>query len=160
MNFARRDSGHLVMSEPSTMTAPESTKNDPATALRSVDFPDPLVPMMMTNERSWTFSRTPRSARSSFAVPALKVLLIPATSSMGCLRGRLLPQGSHPLQQRRHNQGQEHEHRGRQFQVVGVESHAQCDRHQQPEQYRANNRAGNTQPQRPRSDQRLADDHA
>src|SRR5215470_8254366 len=125
MNFARLDSCHLVMSEPSTLIDPESTKNDPATALRSVDFPEPLVPMMMTNEPSCTFSSTPRRARSSFAVPAWKVLLIPATSSMGCLRRRFLPPGCYPLQQRGRNQRQEHEHRGRQFQVVRVEPHAQ-----------------------------------
>ena len=46
----------------------------PATAFSSVDLPDPLVPMTTTNEPSSIESVTPRSARTSFGVPALNVL--------------------------------------------------------------------------------------
>src|SRR5262245_36525673 len=61
---------------------PLSTRNVPATALRSVDFPEPLVPMMIRNELGSNRSETLRSARTSFGVPGLKVLVMLETSSM------------------------------------------------------------------------------
>src|SRR6266705_2989746 len=44
---------------------PSSTKNVPATALRKVDFPEPLVPMMITHEPGSRVRLTPRSERTS-----------------------------------------------------------------------------------------------
>ena len=49
---ARRCSGQRVMSAPPRLIVPASTKNVPATALSSVDLPEPLVPMTTTNEPS------------------------------------------------------------------------------------------------------------
>src|SRR4030095_15860884 len=130
MNFARRDSGHLVMSAPSTLIFPESTKKEPATAFNSVDFPDPFVPMMMTNDPSWTFSPTSRSARSSLGVPALKILLTLAISSMGRSGVHPLLQRAQPFQQCRRNQCEKNEHCRRQFQIIGIQSNAQRNCHQ------------------------------
>ena len=50
MSFARRCSGHFVIVWPASVIVPLSAMNEPATALRSVDLPDPLVPMMIRNE--------------------------------------------------------------------------------------------------------------
>src|SRR5499425_2599500 len=160
MNFARRHSAHPVMSEPSILIFPESTKKDPATAFNSVDFPEPFVPMMMTNDPSCTFSSTPRSARISFGVPALNVLLTRAISSMRRLRGRFLPQRPHTFEQRRRDQRQKNKHGRSQFQVIRVQSQAQRNRHQQAKQHRTHHRARDAQPERPRSYQRLTDNYA
>ena len=49
---ARRCSGQRVMSTPSSVIRPVSSKKPPATAFSSVDLPEPFVPMTMTNEPS------------------------------------------------------------------------------------------------------------
>ncbi len=54
----------------------------PATALRSVDLPDPLDPMTLTNWPAGRERSTPLSATISLAVPAKKTLRI-ALSSRG-----------------------------------------------------------------------------
>ena len=93
MSDARRCSGQRrdVRARPAE-SSPRSTKNPPATALSSVDFPDPFVPMTMTNEPSSTVRSTPRSARTSFGVPALKVLKTLRSSSTATSPG--LPRSS------------------------------------------------------------------
>src|SRR5215510_9056926 len=103
------------MSAPSILIFPESTKKEPATAFSSVDFPDPFDPMIMTNDLSSTSSPTPRSACSSFGVPALNVLLTPAISSMGSLRRHFLANLPHPIQQRGRDQREKHENCRRQL---------------------------------------------
>ncbi len=54
----------------------------------------------------------------------------------------------------------EHEDRGDQLEVVRVETAAQRDRDEQPEEHRAHHRAGDDEAELPRPDQRLADDDA
>jgi hypothetical protein len=51
-NRARRCSGSRVMFQPSRSMRPSLTKNVPATALRNVDLPEPLVPTTARNPPS------------------------------------------------------------------------------------------------------------
>ena len=48
ISAARRCSGHAVISAPSSLMLPASTGNPPATALSSVDFPEPDGPTTAT----------------------------------------------------------------------------------------------------------------
>src|SRR5882724_3588588 len=114
MSFARRCSGQWVMSSPAREIVPESTPSDPATTLSKVDFPEPFVPMMTTNDPSSTLRLTPCSARSSLGVPGLKVLLTLLISSMG---GPGLAQVK-KFDQLGRNQRQKDKHRSNQFQIV------------------------------------------
>ena len=66
----------------------------PATALSSVDLPEPLEPMMLTNWPAGTPRSTPSSATTSLAVPGKKTLRMPVSSrgparAVALLRGRL-----------------------------------------------------------------------
>src|SRR3954453_17198211 len=99
---------------------PWSTKKVPATAFSSVDFPEPLVPMMMTQEPAVSSNVTPLRECTSFGVPGLKVLEIVRISSM-CT--------PHPAlaDEPRNNQRDENEGGRDQFQIVGAESPAQGD---------------------------------
>src|SRR6188768_2385185 len=111
MSLARRCSAQRVMLRPATKMRPASTKNVPATALSSVDFPEPLVPMMRRNEPVSSRSETLRSARTSFGVPGLNVLVMSEISSMsggGGLRGGSRFQFA---QQRGRDESDEHERR-------------------------------------------------
>src|SRR5512133_1645904 len=105
MNFARLCSGHLVTSLLAKWILPSSSRNVPATAFSSVDLPEPLVPTTITNEPSSSFRSTPCSERTSLMVPALKVLRMPRSSSMGRLH--FLP--VQLAQQSRHDQRHKHE---------------------------------------------------
>src|SRR5690348_10132698 len=98
---------------------PESTRNVPATAFKSVDLPEPFVPMMITNDPASNVRLTPCSERTSLGVPALKVLRTCSTLSMGGVPVLQLVEHS------RQNQGHEDEGRGDQLQVVGIQAPAQ-----------------------------------
>ena len=89
MNFARRCSGQRVMSVPSSTMEPSSTMNEPASALSSVDLPEPLVPMTTTNVPSSSARFTPCSARTSLGVSGLNVLRIVLIASIALPRLRL-----------------------------------------------------------------------
>src|SRR5215475_7638702 len=156
MRWARLCSGHRLISLPASEIEPESTGNDPATALSRVDFPEPLVPMMTTNEPGSTLRLTPSSARSSLGVPGLKVLRIVSSSSMGRTRSFEVVS----LEQPGGDQRQENKQRGDEFQVVGIEAHAESDGHQQPEKHRAHHRAYDAYPELPGADQCFSDDYA
>src|SRR5262249_49921680 len=67
---------------PERVSVPVSAKKVPATALSRVDFPEPFVPIMRRKEPGSRRSETPRSARTSFGVPGLNVLVRLAISSM------------------------------------------------------------------------------
>src|SRR5437016_703466 len=140
MNFARRCSGHRVTSSPPIRTLPWSTGKAPATAFRRVDFPEPLVPTTITNDPSSMVKSTPCRDRTSLGVPWLKVLRMARSSSMGCLRPRLL--AIEPANESGNDQGQKQEQRGDQFEIVRIESPAQRDGHQQAEQHRTHDRSG------------------
>src|SRR5579864_4337434 len=107
--------------------APASTVNVPATALSNVDLPEPFIPMTTTTDPFSICRSTPWSARTSLGVFGKKVLAMPAISST-----------CHPLPDIRRQVGQyeghQHKRSGDQLQVVWVQSPAQGDRHQQPEQ--------------------------
>src|SRR5438477_10247821 len=130
MSFARLCSGHLVMSAPVRKIAPESTQNDPATALSKVDFPEPFVPMMTTNDPSFTVRLTACSACSSLGVPGLNVLLTVRISSMGWSGLEQVK----PFQEPGSYKRQKDEQCSDEFQVIGIQSQAQCDCHQEPEE--------------------------
>src|SRR4029434_4957131 len=83
MNRARRCSGQRVTSWPSRWMLPESTKNVPAIAFSSVDFPEPFVPITITNEPSSMVRSTSCKDLTSLGVPALNVFTIFFVSSMG-----------------------------------------------------------------------------
>src|SRR2546427_12532476 len=118
------------MSAPVRKIAPESTQNDPATALSKVDFPEPFVPMMTTNDPSFTVGLTACSACSSLGVPGLNVLLSGRISSMG---GSALEQVK-PFQEPGGYKRQQGEQRSDECQGIGIESQAQCDCRQTPEE--------------------------
>src|SRR5882672_302682 len=99
---------------------PSSTKNVPATALRKVDLPEPLVPMMTTQEPGSSVILTPRSEWTSFGVPGLKVFLIERISSMGAPQPRL-------AEELRHDERDENEAGGDELEVVGIEPPAERD---------------------------------
>src|SRR5262249_11326480 len=149
---ARRCSGQRVTSRPASRIVPASTENAPATALRSVDFPEPLVPTTTRNEPSSSVRSTPRSARTSFGVPWLKVFATPRSSSTATS-----PQPPADLGER---ERREHEDRGDQLQVVRVEPGAERDRDQESEDERPHERAGYDEPHLVRADQCLPDDDA
>src|SRR6266487_2892175 len=110
---------------------PESTKKVPAMAFSSVDFPEPLVPITITKEPSSIKRSTFCRDRTSFGVPALNVLDICRVSSMGGRPRFLCTQFG---QQIRKDQGQEHKYRRDELQVIRIQTPAQGDGHQQPEQ--------------------------
>src|ERR1051325_7540808 len=132
------------------LIAPWSTKKLPATALSSVDFPEPFVPMTMTNEPSSISSETPRNARTSFGVPSKNVFRRSRSCSMSS-------QFSH---QHRQHERAEDEDRGDEFQIVRIESPSKCDGDDQPEHDRAHDGAGERGADGVRPDERAADDHA
>src|SRR5215470_10209028 len=98
---------------------PESMKNVPAMAFRSVDFPDPLVPMTTTHDPSSIKTSTPRSERTSFRVPGLKVLEMRRISSMD---GACLFLLLHPFESTRQNQRQENEYCCNELQIIRVQT--------------------------------------
>src|SRR4051794_22856323 len=113
--------------------APPSTKKLPATALSSVDFPEPFVPMTMTNDPSSICSDTPRSARTSFGVPAKNVFCNSRSCSM--------PSHFHLLHQHRHHQRAEDEDRGDELEIVRIQSPPQRERDDQSKEHGAYDRA-------------------
>ncbi len=76
IRFALLCSGQPVMSFPESSRLPESVIIFPATAFRSVDLPDPFVPITTTHEPSSIQRSTPCSALTSFKVPGLNVIFI------------------------------------------------------------------------------------
>src|SRR3954454_21057168 len=147
---ARRCSGQRVTSFSAMLIVPRYTYKLPATALSSVDFPEPFVPMTMTNEPSSMSSDTPRRERTSFGVPSKNVLRSSRTCSMSL----------HFLQRHRQHERAENEDRGHQFQVVRIESPAQRERDDQSKKHRAHDRADERGADAVGADQRAADDHA
>src|SRR5262249_32212024 len=125
MNFALRCSGQRVTSRSFRRMVPASTKKLPATALSSVDFPEPFVPMTITNSARSMSRLTPRSARTSLGVSAWNVLVMPRASSM-------VGPPLHPVEQPREHQRDEDEAGGDQLQVVRVHPPAQGNGDQQP----------------------------
>src|SRR5580765_6592823 len=108
------------MSCPASLIVPVSAMNVPATALSRVDLPEPFDPMMVRNEAASSHSDTPRSARTSFGVPGLNVLLMSEISSMSD-GGRFRGGGRFEFAQYRgSDQRDEHESGGDAFQVVRV----------------------------------------
>src|SRR5262245_30625211 len=142
MNLARRCSGQLVTSRPARRSVPSSTRNDPAAALRNVDFPEPLVPMTMTNEPASIARSTPSSARTSLAVQAEKVLRIPMASNIPS--SQQCPQAAHLAGQ---NQGQNHEDRGEELQVIGIQTRQQHHRSQKAKEHGSHDGADQRQPE-------------
>src|SRR3954462_10904879 len=117
MSLARRCSGQLVISSPATEISPESMRNEPATAFSKVELPEPLMPIITMNEPSSTLTLTDCSARSSFGVPGLNVLLTVRTSSMGGPRIKKI----RALEQLRRDEGQKHKYSGDKSQVIGIQ---------------------------------------
>src|SRR5262245_48891322 len=115
---------------------PISTGNVPATALSRVDFPEPFVPMTITNEPGSRTRSMPRKARTSLAVPAWNVFAIWVSSSISS-RSAI----AHPRQGIRQDQRDEHKDGSHQLEIVRIQSCAQRDRDQQAEQDRPHHRA-------------------
>src|ERR1035438_934723 len=136
ISVARACSGHRVTSRPASRMFPSSTGKVPATAFSRVDFPEPLVPMMITQEPSASSRFTPRKERTSFGVPGLNVFETPRTSSMRA------PQALFP-QELRHNERAEDKYRCDQLQIVGTEAPSQRHGYQQPEEHRTHHRTDN-----------------
>src|SRR2546425_8655505 len=116
MSVARRCSGQRVTSLPARQIVPVSTRNVPATALRSVDLPEPLVPMTMTKDPSVIVRSTLCRARTSFGVPALNVFEIPRISSIGHSGFAFLQ----TLQEVGQDEGRKHENRSDQLQIIRI----------------------------------------
>src|SRR6478672_5458984 len=136
---------------------PESTTNVPAMALSNVDLPEPFVPITITNDPSSIVRSTPCRDRTSFGVPALKVLARFLVSSIDWYPGSLRAELREQVGQ---DQRQEYEHGSDQLKIVRIESPAQCDRHQEPEKHRAHHRASDGKTELSRPNQRFSDDHA
>src|SRR5262245_59183055 len=102
---ARRCSGQRVTLRPAMSIEPRSTMKLPATVLSIVDFPEPFVPMTMTNDPSSISSDTPRRARTSFGVPSKNVLR----------RSRSCSMPFHFLQEHGQDERAEHKERGHQL---------------------------------------------
>src|SRR5258708_17761151 len=130
--------------------APRSTKKLPAAALSSVDFPEPFVPITVTNEPSSIRSDTPRSARTSFGVSAKNVFCNSRSCSMS----------SHLLHRRRQHQRAEDKDRRHELEVVRVQAPAQGHRDDQSEEDRAHDRAGQSGSYAVRSHESPADHDA
>src|ERR1700716_4303069 len=113
MSSARACSGHRVTSRPAHRMVPSSTRNVPATAFSRVDFPEPLVPMMITQEPAARSRFSPRRERTSFGVSALNVFATPWISSMSTPQALL-------TQELWHDEGAEDEHCRDHLQVVGT----------------------------------------
>src|SRR5262245_23431087 len=146
---------------------PASTGKLPATALSNVDFPDPLVPITITQEPSSIVRSIPQSAFTSFEVPGLNVLKTFCSSSMEHrfrLRSRdwledarlFFELGQNPRQDQRH----ENKAGGDQFEIVGIEPPTECNSDEQAEQNRSHDRTGECQSQTSRANQGFADDDA
>ena len=78
MERLRTYSRCLVTSRSPSVILPSVSANVPATALSSVDLPEPFEPMMLTNWPAGTSRSTPASATTSLAVPGKKTLRTPA----------------------------------------------------------------------------------
>ncbi len=76
----RTCSACLVTSLPPSTILPPLTGKAPATPFSSVDLPDPLEPMMLTNCPAGTWISMPFRATTSLAVPGKKTLRSPRTS--------------------------------------------------------------------------------
>src|SRR3569833_4436107 len=130
MRRARRCSGQLVISCPDTEILPASTLNVPATALSSVDLPEPLVPSTMRNVPVGMVRDTFRSARTSFCVPPLNVFDIRSICSigLGCFRQCASAESDSPREigchQRRKNKDG-----GNQLKIIRIEAPSQCNCH-------------------------------
>src|SRR6188768_32100 len=156
INDARRCSGQRVTSRPPRWIDPESTKKVPATAFNSVLFPDPFVPITVTNEPSSMESETSRSERTSLIVSGLNVFEIWRSSSMRHLRlprPQLAEQGGQ-------DKRSEHEDRRDQLQVIRIEAPPQRHGNEQSKQHRAHDGADNGKTQRSHADQSLSDNDA
>src|SRR3954451_21493440 len=143
---------------------PVSTMNVPATALSSVDFPEPFVPITIRKEPDGRERETSVSALTSLGVPGLKVFDMRWISSMGSSHlGQGTPARAAIFQPVRHvgqHQRGEHKNGGDEFEVVGTESPTQGDGHQHAEQYGAHDRSGDEQANSAGAYQGLADDYA
>src|SRR5512146_1273130 len=122
--------------------SPSSSLNEPAMALSRVDLPEPLPPRMTRKAPSGSSRLSPRRARTSLAVPGLKVLRRWLTVSMQSLsQGVLRSVGRRdcgrqffvPAKQERYDQGREYKEGSDQLEVVGIEAPAQGDGHEQTE---------------------------
>src|SRR5512140_3135432 len=152
MSVARRCSAQCVTSRPASSMRPTSTKNVPATALSSVDLPEPLVPMTITNEPGSMCRFTSCRARTSFGVPGLKVLVMSRALSIA----RSCAPRAQSDHQVRKDEGDKDERRRNQLQVVRIQTRTQRDGHEQTEQHRAHDRTDDHRTELTRTDQRLA----
>src|SRR5713101_4255007 len=132
---------------------PSSTRNVPAMAFSKVDFPEPLVPMMITQEPAASSRFTPRRERTSLGVPELKVFATSWISSMGNPRALF-------AQKLRHDEGAEDEHCRNQLQVVGTKAPPQRHSDQQPEEHGTHHRADDRRAQLVRPCECFPDDDA
>src|SRR5260370_25044434 len=130
---------------------PSSTKNVPATALRKVDLPEPLVPMMITHEPGSRVRLTPRSERTSLGLPELKVLAMERTSSMCAPQPRL-------AKELRHDECDEDETGGGELEIVWNEAPAEGDSHHQPKKDGSHHNPNQSQAPPHGAYQRVADD--
>src|SRR3954451_6369122 len=130
--------------------APRSTGKLPAAAFSSVDFPEPFVPMTVTNDPSSISSDTPRNARTSFGVPWKNVF----SNSRSCSMSFHFPR------QRRQHERAENEDRRHELEVVRIQPPPQRQRDDQSKKHRAHDRADQRGADAVRPDQRAADDDA
>src|SRR5207253_4417624 len=129
---ARRCSGQRVTSFPASSIVPRSSGKLPATAFNSVDFPEPFIPMTVTNDPSSICSDTPRNARTSFGVPSKNVFCNPRSCSIP----------SPFLPEHRQHERTEDEDRRHELEVVRIQPPSQRERDDQAKEHRAHDRAG------------------
>src|SRR5262245_14429459 len=155
MSRARRCSGQCVTSRPARRIVPASSGNVPATALSSVDFPDPFVPITTTNDPGSIVKSMPASARTSFGVPSKNVLNALRISNIAWSLQYFGPQSC----QFGDDQRGQHEGRRNQLQIIGVESPSQGNRHEQTKYDRPHHGADQEPADLSRSYQRFTNDH-
>src|SRR4026209_2870719 len=131
MKRARSCSAQRVTSWPASRIVPASRRKVPATELSSVDFPEPFVPMTITNEPASRLRSMPRKARTSLAVPAWNVFAMRVSSSISACSAI-----ADALQSIWQDERGEHEDRGDQLEIVRIQPGAQRDGDEQAEQNR------------------------
>ena len=111
---------------------PRSTRNDPATALSNVDFPEPFVPMTITNEPSSIVRSTPCKRPHLVGGAGVERLgdVVNLQHGMYASSTTVASFATFVPAAWRRTSGQherrEHEQRGDQLQIVGVQTPAQA----------------------------------
>jgi len=136
---------------PASSIVPPSGRKVPATALRSVLLPEPLVPMMPA--KAAVFYVEVDAAQRSHSVGSAREEGLSAANDPkhGGLK-EFAAQHAGPAGQ---HQRREDEPGGHELEVVGIEAPAQRDRHQQAEEDRAHDRPADGQSGAGAADKRL-----